>query len=207
MVAAREEFLAAGHFEPIAGAVADAAPGGDCAVELGAGTGHYLARLLDAAPDRIGLALDVSRPALRRAARAHVRISAVRCDVWRELPLRDGCADVVLDVFAPRNGPEIARVLSPGGTVVVVTPTPRHLSELRPFGAISVDERKEERLEATLAPLTRHDRRELTFELSLGAREALLLLRMGPSAHHAHTAILPARGLTVTVSVYVDSWG
>lgn len=207
MVEAREAFLGAGHFEPIAEAVAAAAgPAPACAVELGAGTAYYLARLLDARPACVGLALDVSRPALRRAVRAHRRISAIRCDVWQELPLRDGCADVVLDVFAPRHGAEIDRILAPGGTLVVVTPTPRHLAELAPLGAISVDERKQERLDTTLAPLRRRDRRELDFQLSLPPKEALLLLRMGPSAHHAHAAILPARPLTVTVSVYVDSY-
>jgi 23S rRNA (guanine745-N1)-methyltransferase len=207
MVAAREEFLAAGHFAPIAEALVAAAPAGEWAVELGAGTGYYLARLLDSRPELAGIALDASRPALRRAARAHQRITAVGCDVWRELPLRDGSADLVLDVFAPRNGPEIARVLAPGGTLVVVTPTPRHLAELRPLGAISVDERKEERLEKTLAPLERRDRRELEFELLLQPREALLVLRMGPSARHgAAPAIVPAEGLTVTASVLVERW-
>ncbi len=134
------------------------------------------------------------------------RIAAIRCDVWQELPLRDGCADVVLDVFAPRNGAEIARILAPGGTLVVVTPTPRHLAELAPLGAISVDERKEERLEATLSSLTRRDRRELEFELSLQPREVLQLLRMGPSAHHSSAVIVPPGPHAVTVSVYVDSY-
>ena len=112
MVAARDEFLGAGHFEPIADAAAAAAleavgeragtPG--FALDLGAGTGYQLARLLDSLPAWRGLALDASAPALRRAARAHPRMAAVACDVWGELPLQDGAADLALNVFAPRNG-------------------------------------------------------------------------------------------------------
>ena len=62
MVAARDEFLGAGHFEPIADATAAAAleaigeragtPG--FAVDLGAGTGYQLARLLDSLPALAG---------------------------------------------------------------------------------------------------------------------------------------------------------
>ena len=57
---------------------------------LGAGTGHHLAAVLDRVPGRLGLALDASAAALRRAARAHPRMAAVGCDAWRALPVRSG---------------------------------------------------------------------------------------------------------------------
>ncbi|MEU6683513.1 hypothetical protein [Streptomyces sp. NPDC046832] len=54
-------------------------------------------------------------------------------------------------MFAPRNGPEFHRVLGPDGTLLVVTPTGRHLRELRgPVGLLAVDPRKEERLRRSL---------------------------------------------------------
>src|SRR5206468_1808435 len=77
MVAAREAFLDAGHYAPIADALARRA-GGDLVVDLGAGTGYYLARL---GGSRL-LALDASRPALRRAVARDRRIAGVACDVW-----------------------------------------------------------------------------------------------------------------------------
>ena len=36
---------------------------------------------------------------------------------------------LILSVFAPRNPPEMARVLAPGAALVAVTPTTRHLFE------------------------------------------------------------------------------
>jgi 23S rRNA (guanine745-N1)-methyltransferase len=193
MVEARERFLAAGHFASLAAelgeAAADAAGphgSGGCVVDVGAGTGYYLATVLDRLPGRAGLALDVSRFALRRAARAHGRIGAVRCDVWRHLPVADGAADLALNVFAPRNGAELRRVLSPDGLLLVVTPLPDHLSELAtPLGLLTVDRRKDERLAATLGPhFELAARREHRLRLRLGHDAVGALAAMGPSSWH-----------------------
>jgi 23S rRNA (guanine745-N1)-methyltransferase len=195
MVAARERFLGAGHFDPLAEALAEVARGPACIVDLGAGTGWYLSRVLDAWPGATGLALDLSKPALRRAARAHPRLAAVACDVWRPLPVRNAVAAVVLNVFAPRGATEIARVLAPGGVAVLVTPQPDHMRELaQPLGLLTVDEHKEIRLADRLDPaLPIADRRELRWTLRLdhaGARDAAA---MGPSAFHVSPAALVER--------------
>ncbi|MFF4649945.1 putative RNA methyltransferase [Streptomyces sp. NPDC001380] len=194
MVAARDAFLAAGHYAPLADALAEAAadalagaPAGGCVADLGAGTGHYLAAVLDRLPqDRPGAALDLSKHAVRRAARAHPRIGAVVCDAWRPLPLRDASAALVLNVFAPRNGPEIRRVLRPGGTLLVASPGAEHLRELvAPLGLISVDGDKDRRIAEKLGPhLTAGGRRGLRWTLSLSRAEAEALVAMGPSARH-----------------------
>jgi 23S rRNA (guanine745-N1)-methyltransferase len=247
MVAAREAFLGAGHFEPLAEALAgeagralggearalrgeaapalggaagrspvvEPAPPPGCVIDLGAGTGWYLVRVLDRLPGRTGLALDLSKHALRRAARAHERIAAVACDAWRPLPVRDDVAALVLSVFAPRNGPEIARVLRPGGALLVVTPTGRHLTELvERLGLLTVDERKEERLAATLdAHLDLERRTEHEWSLDLAATDVANAVAMGPSARHAaraeeggtaptsHTGSTPVTA-SVTISTY-----
>src|SRR5690606_4217979 len=99
-------------------------------VDVGAGTGHQLRRLLDTWPETVGLAVDASKPALRRAARAHRRIGAVLTDVWQPLPLADRVAAAVVVVFAPRNPAEFARILAPDGVLLLATPTGDHLADL-----------------------------------------------------------------------------
>jgi 23S rRNA (guanine745-N1)-methyltransferase len=220
MVAARADFLAAGHFDPLADAVASAAsdaladaPAGGV-VDIGAGTGWWLGRVLERAPDREGVAVDSSKPALRRAARAHPRITAALSDAWRAIPVRDGAAALVLCVFAPRNGAEIARVLAPGGALVVVTPTPRHLTELvGPLGLLSVGERKPERLQRALGSrLAAGSAREVEVAMELAHAEVRSLAGMGPSAHHVGAETLAERiaGLPspvhVTASVTVSTY-
>ncbi|GGV06810.1 rRNA (guanine-N1)-methyltransferase [Kitasatospora herbaricolor] len=217
MVSARTDFLAAGHYRPIADALAEAAvaasPEGLVA-DLGAGTGYYLSHVLDALPANPGAALDISKFALRRAARAHPRIGAVVCDAWRPLPLREASAGLVLNVFAPRNGPEIRRALRPGGTLLLVSPTSRHLRELvGALGLLSVDEDKQRRIEEKLGPyLAPAERLEVEFPMRLCAADVRTVVAMGPSAWHTDRAQLDARlaalpdPVEVTASVTVAAY-
>jgi 23S rRNA (guanine745-N1)-methyltransferase len=224
MVQARAQFLAAGHFAPLARELAQAVagelasePAGEpagCVADVGAGTGYFLAAVLGRLPDRPGLALDVSKPALRHAARAHPRLGAVGCDVWRRLPVTGGAAAAALSVFAPRNGPELHRILRLRGHLVVVTPQPGHLRELvGPLGLLTVDQRKDERLAGKLdGHFLLAGRRAHVRQLSLTRAEAGALAAMGPSAWHTDAATLAARldglpprvavTLAVTISVY-----
>lgn len=216
MVAARAEFLAAGHYATIADAVARAAgvPEGGAVLDAGAGTGYYLSRVLDEVPRARGLAIDISKYAARRAARVHPRIAAAVCDTWQALPVRDRTMHVVLDVFAPRNGPEFARVLKADGVLVVVTPTARHLAELaEAAGLLTVDTRKEERLQKNLDPhFDSLFSDEHEFPLRLATADVERLIRMGPSAWHLDAAEaarrVTARGepFVVTASVTVAGY-
>ncbi|MFF0495473.1 putative RNA methyltransferase [Nocardia aobensis] len=216
MLDARARFQSAGHFDPIARAtaeaVADGAPTGTI-LEIGAGTGYYLAAGLQAAPAAHGIALDVSKPAARRAARAHSRAASILADVWRGLPIRDHALDRVLCVFAPRNPAEVARVLRPGGTFVVVTPTPRHLAELiGPLDMVGVQTDKDERLtDALSADFRPTGRVTVEYEMTLDHVAIANVVGMGPSAHHAAAsreasiADLP-EAMPVTASVTVATY-
>lgn len=216
MVTARQELLAAGHLAAVTAGLIAAAPerATGAALDVGAGTGHHLAGLLDARPGLIGLAVDVSKPALRRAARAHPRMGAVRADVWRGLPVADGAFELVLDVFAPRSGPEFHRVLHPGGSLIVVTPCPDHLGELvSALGLLTVDPSKSRRLADGLEPWF-----ELVTErvhqsaLSLSPAAAASAVLMGPSAWHLDpervttTLAASADPVAATLSVRVSRW-
>jgi 23S rRNA (guanine745-N1)-methyltransferase len=196
MVAARAELLSAGHFDFISAAIAGAVPYREgFVVDVGAGTGHYLAELLERRPGLLGLALDAAKPAARRAARAHPRMAAAVCDAWRGLPVADTCADVVLDVFAPRNGAEFRRVLHPDGRLLVVTPRPDHLAELvEALGLIGVDPDKERRLDVSLGRWFRvRQSDEYARPLALAHAAVRRLVGMGPSARHLPATLLAER--------------
>jgi 23S rRNA (guanine745-N1)-methyltransferase len=169
MIAARERFLGAGHFQPLVAALGEEAAVEGAVVDLGCGTGYYLAAVLDSLPEAVGIGVDNSKFAARRAAKSHERATAIVADIWDGLPIRDGAASLVLNIFSPRNGEEIERILAPGGRLVVVTPQAGHLAELiESFGMISVDPDKEERLERSLGTLAEASRsRNLEWKMNL----------------------------------------
>lgn len=190
MVAARNDFLEAGHYTPLAEAVAElAAPvltaPGSLILDSGTGTGHYLHAVLDRTP-AAAIGMDISKFALRRAARLNPGAINLAWDIWRPLPLADHTVDAIIVVFAPRNPPEFARVLRPGGRVIVVTPQSGHLAEIAErTGMLSIEPGKDGRLvEAMQEFFVPGESLLLDVELTLDGRDIADVAFMGPAGHH-----------------------
>jgi 23S rRNA (guanine745-N1)-methyltransferase len=196
MVSARQTFLMAGHYVPMAQALKAVtvhhALNPSFVFEAGAGTGYYIARVLDALPLACGLALDLSTNAARRAARAHPRLSAIVADAMNGLPLKDESADIALSIFAPRPARELARTLRPGGKLIVAVPTQAHLEEVRKsLRLLNVDPEKEVRLAASLSPWFQQvDVESVRWGMMLERSVVAALASMGPSARHIYPAAL-----------------
>jgi 23S rRNA (guanine745-N1)-methyltransferase len=216
MVQARDRFLSSGTYAPIrklvAHLVAECVPERATVVDVGCGTGYYLAGVLEQLPGARGLGLDTSVRALRSAARAHERAAAAAWDVFRPFPLAGGVADVLLNVFAPRNPAEFHRVLGPAGRLIVVRPTGRHLADLRGRvpAMVTIDPAKEQRLHRALEPFFEPALTEqVEYTVPMTKQEALDLVGMTPSARHVRRAdldddgVLPAQ---VTVSVLATAY-
>lgn len=201
MVAARAEFLAAGHYGQLASAVANAAAQAAAGkpqpaiLDAGAGTGYYLHRVLQDVPAGHAVAMDISKFALRRAARVVPGALSIVWDVWRPLPIRTGAIDVVVNIFAPRNAPEFARVLSPGGRLLVVTPLPGHLAQIRAAASLlDVPPGKAGQLDRMLeAHFEPESRQDIEIPLHLSPDAVRLAALMGPAAHHLDQSALDDR--------------
>jgi len=198
MVAARASFLAAGHYAPLADRMAAeaalllAGTQTPAVLDAGAGTGYYLARVLERCPTASAVALDISKFALRRAAHAAPGALSLVWDLWRPLPLAAGSVDLVLNVFAPRNAAEYARVLSPGGHLLVATPALGHLAALRSLlPLLAIGEDKAAKLADTLSGhFEQVWAEDVDAPLLLDAESVEQLVLMGPNAHHTDAAAI-----------------
>ena len=165
-------------------------------LDVGCGEGWYLSQLEG---DRYGL--DVSKSAVQMAAKAHHDVMFVVGNAYR-LPVLDRSVGVAISVFAPHPFDELARVLSPEGWWVTVTPGPLHLQEMKPdlSDREGVSERMRRRSEA---PPESQSSTRVQFVLQLTEQSAEDLFAMTPLRFQKDAG--PTGLREVTVDVWVSS--
>ena len=213
MVAARRRFLNAGHYRPIADAVAAATlsdlpnDGTASCLDAGCGEGYYLRQLAAAVGEEQSLAilgLDISKWAVQAAAKQDKRPAWV-VGSNANLPALPGTLDRVLCMFGFPVYAEFARVLKPGGRLIQVDAGPEHLRELREIIYPSL---KEERPAETRIPdgFTLLASESVRYPLEVAGQQQIAdLLAMTPHLYRAsadgraRAAALTALAMTVDV--------
>lgn len=129
-VAARRRFLGAGHYQPLQEAVAallrELQP--DSLLDLGCGEGYYTQAMRQEVPSVCGV--DIAKPAVQLAARQQKDVTWLVASAAL-LPFADASLALVSSLFSPLPVAEMLRVLKPNGHVLMVTPAPDHLWQLR----------------------------------------------------------------------------
>lgn len=222
MVAARRRFLEAGHYRPIAEAVGRAvlaeAPAGTLScLDAGCGEGFYLRALRELAGVATEsekaqggaatlslLGVDISKWAVLAAAKRE-KAAAWVVGTNAHLPVQAQSLDRVLCLFGFPVYPEFARVLKPGGELLMVEAGPDHLRELREIIYPSLKPPREDD-EAAPEGFTRKPTETLRYTIALeGAEPIADLLAMTPHLHRAsaegreRAAALTSLTLTVDV--------
>lgn len=181
---------------------AAAAPG---VLDAGCGEGYYLRRLMDAlapvapaggtpgvkawrapAGKRVYLGIDVSKDTIHMAARRNPHARFVVADLTRRLPVATGAVALLLNVFAPRNAGEFARIVAPGGSLLVAIPGPAHLAELRDtLSLLGIEPEKERHVTAQLAAgFALTERESVEYVMRLDRAAVTALVAMTPNAWH-----------------------
>lgn len=201
MVAARRAFLDTGHYRPLADLlgeiVAETKP--RVVADFGCGEGYYLGELAGRAK-LSGAQLygtDVSKPAIVTAAKRVAGGRFAVADTNRFIPLPNGSVDLGLCIFAPRNAAEFARVVRPGGQLVVVIPAPQHLASLRErFSLLGIEADKPAKIVAQLSNFASRGTQVIRVPLQLDEPALRSLIMMTPNARHRELP-LPAGGAEI----------
>jgi 23S rRNA (guanine745-N1)-methyltransferase len=154
-VLARRRFLEAGHGEFLRAALLDAfdaleLPPRPAVLDVGCGEGFFLGSLAGEREIE-GHGIDLSLPAIDLAARRWPGLSWFVVNADRALPYAGGSFDLALSLTARRNGPELRRVLTPGGRLLVTIPGEDDLIELRE--AVQGEGVRRDRVPAVMAKL------------------------------------------------------
>jgi 23S rRNA (guanine745-N1)-methyltransferase len=212
----RAEFLGAGYLDIVSATVAEhveqksdtrLAPRGYRVLDAGSGTSDHLAKIAAKITGPfIGLGLDISKDAARYASRRWPDLAFAVADLWVSWPVHDAVADLVVSIFAPKNFPETARVLRPGGWLALAYPGPDHLIELRQRFPLlrQHDQRARRYLDAIARLISPPTGVRLRQRVALDPAAVRLAILMGPSARHISPSILEESApLAVTFDIHV----
>ncbi|MEO3153974.1 methyltransferase domain-containing protein [Ruminococcus bicirculans (ex Wegman et al. 2014)] len=141
MVKARTDFLDRDYYLPLAKKTAEVMGGllenvkQPYIIDSGCGEGFYTVNYAKALPKAKFYGIDISKAAVAHCmTRIHCE-NITNCEFAVassfQLPFIDKFADLIVCTFAPVSNDEYARVLKDGGKLVVVSPSPRHLFELK----------------------------------------------------------------------------
>ncbi|ODC02263.1 rRNA (guanine-N1)-methyltransferase [Terasakiispira papahanaumokuakeensis] len=215
MVAARQRFLNAGHYERIAQHVtqavwANATTSSLSCLDAGCGEGYYLRQLaqLSAAETSLSLVgVDISKWAVLAAAKADQNSTWV-VGSNAHLPIQAQTLDRVLCMFGFPVYTEFARVLKSGGELIQVDAGPDHLRELR---EVIYPVLKAPRPASSEAPegFTQAGQDTLRYTIDLADNSAIAdLLTMTPHLYRAsaegRARAAALTSLTLTVDVVIS---
>ena len=171
-------------------------------LDCGCGEGYFLGAL---AGTRFGV--DISKEAVRCAAKRYKDANWIVANAMRKLPFADHSMDVILSILAPRNPEEFVRILKPDGALILGVPGPNHLIELRSQLAANAGDFEEKADEAATkcAPHFKETHRDLlSYQQTLNAAQLADLIQMTPifwcSSPEAKADVQRLNQLTVTVS-------
>jgi 23S rRNA (guanine745-N1)-methyltransferase len=203
MLHARRAFLEHGHYQPLATAIStilydylkiereNSLPYISL-LDAGCGEGYYLGQVQEAFERQIPdihidcIGLDIAKEAMRMAAKRYKGIHFLVANLKERLVFASDSLSILLNIFAPRNVEEFARILTLGGIALVVIPAPQHLRQLRTqLGLMSIEELKQEHVIEQFTPhFTYKGATSVNTILHLNTQEIQQAVMMTPNYWH-----------------------
>jgi len=210
MMRARRDFLEAGFYLPLAKMITQIIEAHHSTntkqhlLDMGCGEGYYSRQIMALHKNAEDLDLhgiDIAKNAIIAAAKkqkeAHFIVASNN-----NMPYSDAYFDLILRVYAPSNAKEITRLLKAQGFLLIVTPGPRHLWQLREFiyHDVKAHNTETELPEGFKVISTQ----QLSYTIAPDQEHRLALLQMTPFAWKATTDILERIKAAKQLNIEVD---
>ena len=167
-------------------------------LDAGCGEGYYLGHMHAFLSERVqhtnnlagmtisSVGVDLSKEAMRMAAKRYREPFFIVSNLKERLPLQDGSMHVVLNIFAPRNVEEYRRVLASDGLLLIAIPGPQHLQPLREqLHLLNIEEDKQqhvlEQFSSHFVPLAIYP---LTYKVHFTGEQIEQVVTMTPNYWH-----------------------
>lgn len=184
-VQARRDFLGAGYYQPLCDAIKIFVTtlGPQSIIDIGCGEGFYTSQLSTLAAQVI--AVDIAKPAIQIAAKRDPSICWLVASAAK-LPVQDASIDLACSFFSPLPVDEIQRILTAEGHLLMVTPAPEHLFEMRAalFDAVQLHE-PEKFIQHVAPHFELVEQQQLDYPLQLAQVALRQLIAMTPYAWKA----------------------
>ncbi len=207
MVQARRAFLATGHYQFLQQAIAErvASLTPKSVIDLGCGEGFYTHAIAKQCQSAV-YGIDISKSAIKYAAKRYDNCQFSVASI-SQAPFADNQADVLVSIFAPLFAQELARLAKQNGALIVASPGPWHLKQLKQKIYREVNEH---------TPITAPDNFELVTQnlieqqVTLAFDDVKNLITMTPFAwkfRPEHWRELAQQGdQTITLSFYISEF-
>ena len=155
-------------------------------IDAGCGEGYYTSKIASDCRGAMVYGLDMSKHGTEHASKVD-RAGGITSTLYAvsnifDIPLRDGCADVVVNAFAPVAIEEFCRVLRSGGYLIICASGEHHLEGLKRklYTQVYLNEANEHKYEG----FELIERKTLSYKTTIEGSEAIwALFQMTPYYH------------------------
>lgn len=152
-VQARRRFLMAGYYQPLQQKVVEIIKELNIAtaLDIGCGEGYYTEQMAKSVQQMV--AVDIAKNAVQTAAKTSQQENIIwTVATGAVLPVLQNSIDLCTSLFSPLPKQEMLRVLKAQGYLLVVTPAPKHLYQMRALLFESVKLHEPEKFLSQLQP-------------------------------------------------------
>ncbi len=191
MIRARNSFLEAGYYDPLAKVLVETIGSlrknnqKMTLLDLGCGEGYYSRQIERRYRKNVQVelhGLDIAKNAIRAAAKKQANAKFIVASSNKP-PYPDQYFDLVFRIYAPSNGQQLKRIIKPDGALLIATPGPRHLWQLKELIYKKVNEHSQAPNFPEGFELMSSQR--INYKITPDQDERMALLQMTPFAWHA----------------------